>query len=385
MNGNTFKKNIIAACAFFILLIPKAGINIGVVPITLSTFLVIAMIFCTLDRNIWLKSPYFLIYGMLAGTWILICFYRSDLLVAYTDLRFGTLMWFVFTPVFWLVINYGISKGLAISARNVIFPFGITVLFGIGQLLNGLNFLQIKGITLAVGASYQNKNLGVITSSDSVTSKIPSTYQGGNIWGQCAALILVWIIAEKIYEKYSSKLIKLIVIAMPVVAISISLSRTALIAALFGLIAHFRKSLIKILFYSISTILIVTFIVPTLNPVANQRYSFESFLQAGGRGAQWQSGLSSFTFSDWLFGGDNVIGNSTFRMEGLLGMVAQIGLIGVLILFLSAKKCSFFKVNAVTISLLTCIILDSTYVSPPILWIPPILALASKKFSSSYS
>jgi hypothetical protein len=63
-------------------------------------------------------------------------------------------------------------------------------------------------------------------------------------------------------------------------------------------------------------------------------------------------------------------------MEGILGLFGQVGIIGFLLILVLWTKT--FKGNFIWIGMATliCLILDSTYVTPPLLLIPSVLSLA---------
>jgi hypothetical protein len=107
------------------------------------------------------------------------------------------------------------------------------------------------------------------------------------------------------------------------------------------------------------------------------RYSFESFTNSAGRSSQWSAGFTNYSLTDWLLGRTSIASGASFHMEGVLGVFGQVGVVGfLLILFLWVN---IFEQRFMWLGLTTliCLILDSTYLTPPLLLIPSLLTLAN--------
>jgi len=300
---------------------------------------------------------------------------RSNALIESRTLRFGIFYWFLLVPFFWVSVECLRKSGRVISPKLVIFcSFGSTI-FGIGQFLWGLNFLKIMGLTIAWGDSYERKNLSIFSAKTSVGTKVPSTFQGGNIWGQCSTLILIWVVVSQAWRIFNSRLLRFASIFSPTVAVFLSFSRTAVVAAAVTLVLYFLRNRRRALgfFTLISALILIFFFASNL---FLGRYSIDSFTNSAGRSSQWLDGITHFSLTDWLFGRSNILPESAIYMEGILGLFGQVGIIGFLLILVLWTKT--FKGNFIWIGMATliCLILDSTYVTPPLLLIPSVLSLA---------
>jgi hypothetical protein len=357
------------------LLVPKAGLNLQGIPLTVNLILVLALIIFCIFRNFHHFGLTDLILLSLILPWLTLSLSRSNALIESRTLRFGSVYWFLLVPFFWVSVECLRKSGRFISPKLVIFcSFGSTA-FGIGQFLWGLNFLKISGLTIAWGDSYERKNLSIFSANTSIGTKIPSTFQGGNIWGQCSTLILIWVVASQAWRSFNSRLLRLASIISPIVAVFLSFSRTAVVSAAVTLAFYFlrdRRRALGFLALFSAVILIIVF----ASNLSLGRYSFESFTNSAGRSSQWLDGFTHFSISDWLFGRSTILPESVFYMEGILGLFGQVGIVGfilILVLWTNTFKGIFIWLGVAS---LICLILDSTYVTPPLLLIPSVLSLA---------
>ncbi len=358
------------------LLFPKAGVNLNGIPITLNLLLIgILIIDCTM-RYMSDFGKFHFIYFSLMIPWLILCQVRSDILAENRTVRFGSVYWFLIVPLFWLSIELCIKAGHRIAPKIILYcSFGAT-LFGVCQFFLGLNFLRVNGVTIAWGDSYESKNLNIFESSFSVGTKIPSTFQGGNIWGQCSALILIWVVVFKMWKSFNSRILQFASVFSPCIAVFLSFSRTAVVTSLLCLGLYFlrdRKWFIKIAVY----ILAIFFLFSFSSRISGQRYSIESFSNSAGRSSQWKEGLSRYSVGDWLFGRSTTLAESSFSMEGLLGLFSQVGIVGFSLILLLWLKIFNGKYVWLGIGMLVCLILDSTYLTPPLLLIPSILKMVN--------
>lgn len=368
---------IIEFVAISTLLIPKAGLNMRGIPLTLNLFLVGAIILITIVKYFSFFDLNHIIILSMIIPWLLVCMFRSNALIESQTLKFGSIYWFLFVPFFW-VATYCLKKAnRCISPKLLIYCSFGTSLFGIAQYIWGLNFLKIPGITIAIGDSYEHKNLNIFEAYSSVGTKIPSTFQSGNIWGQCSALILIWIVVFKIWKEYDSKLLQILTIASPSIAVFLSLSRTAVFAVVSSLvlyaIGNLRRFLSPIFFLIFFLLLVLSNSTLSLG-----RYSLESFTNSAGRSAQWSIGINNFSLIDWAIGRSNIMPNSAYHMEGILGLFGQVGIIGFSLLLLLWINIFTKDLNWIGFGVLLCLIFDSTYISPPLLLVPGILLLVKK-------
>jgi hypothetical protein len=373
---NTRNKTLLSAVVIFTLLFPKAGLNYGGVPLTMNLLLVaIVIIGYSLSFFHKIRLYSFVIVSLMIP-WYFLVSVRSNSLIESKTLRFGSIYWFLIAPIFWIVVEILVRNNRYISQKLVVNCSLLAALFGLGQYFFGLNFLKISGLTIAWGDSYDRKNLSLFESATEVGSKIPSTFQGGNIWGQCSSLILIWVIVFQIWNVYQSKIMKIVTLVAPIVGVALSLSRTALVA-----------STLTVLLFAIGNskysarIFSGIFVIMTLSvfflPTIFDRYSVSSLSNSAGRAEQWKTGLDNYSILDWLFGRSSMSPGSAFHMEGLLGLFGQVGIIGFLMMVILWFKIYPKEFKWLGICLLICLILDSTYISPPLLLIPAILMLAT--------
>jgi hypothetical protein len=366
---------IVELVSFSTLLFPKAGMNLQGIPLTMNLFLVaILILVCIFRYSSYLKMNDIILLSFILP-WILLCLTRSNALIENRTLRFGSFYWFVLVPIFWVSANNLRRSGRKISPKLVIYcSFGAT-LFGIGQFVWGLNFLKITGLTIAWGDSYERKNLSIFDSSTTIGTKIPSTFQGGNIWGQCSSVVLIWVVVFKVWRIFESRLLQIASVISPAVAVFLSFSRTAVVASIFSLALYFLRDRRRGL--GVGAFLgIVGLLAFFTSKFSQGRYSVESFSNSAGRSTQWLAGLTNFSLNDWIFGRSNILPDSAFHMEGILGLFGQVGILGfllILLLWITTFKGSFAWLGLPT---LICVILDSTYLTPPLLLFPSILFLA---------
>lgn len=358
----------------FLVSFPKAGIVFSGIPITVNlvVFSFIALVIF-LEKKILTKSQYGLFLIFLTG-WTLLVINRSELLLNSNSAKFGVIYWLLIIPLMWILFNEQYRNSNFASIEFLIIAFTFTSLYGVQQYLFGLESMKVEGLTIAYGDSYSRKNLALAFADNSQATKIPSTFQGGNIWGQSFALILVWVIHFRIWRYVNLKALKLLSVLSPTVGVYLSFSRTALMAAFFGILLSFL-SLSNIRRYFLMPTIVTTFFIFFAISQSSNRYSFESFTNSAGRTNQWKNGIQSFGILDWIFGNPPRFDGVILEMEGLLGLLAQVGLVGFGYLVWLWLKIFPVKFNVIGLTLLLCIFLDSTYVSPPLLEFPILLLI----------
>lgn len=357
---------------------PKSGIVFSGIPVTVNLvfFSLIALIIF-FEKKILTKSHYglFLIFLI---CWSFLVINRSELLLNSIGAKFGIAYWFVLIPLMWIVLAEQFRNDHFATIKFLIIALTFTSLFGFQQFLFGLDSMKVDGLTIAYGDSYSRKNLALVFADNSQSTKIPSTFQGGNIWGQCFALVLVWVIHFKIWRQVNSKVLKVLSVFSPAVGVYLSFSRTALIAAFFGILLSFLANL-KVRRFFLVPVITLSFIFFFLITQTSNRYTFESLTNSAGRSNQWQNGFQSLSFFDWLLGSPQRFDGVSVQMEGLLGLLAQVGLVGFAFLVWLWIKIFPLKFNVIGLTLLFCVFVDSTYVSPPLLEIPILLLIMTPK------
>jgi hypothetical protein len=359
------------------LLFPKAGINTNGVPLTVNLSIVLIVIVVSIFRFFQQISFITLIVISLLIPWFFLVSVRSNSLVESRTLKFGAVYWFVIVPLFWIAIEILLRNNRKVPLKIVLYCSFAATFFGLGQYLYGLKFLKVPGLTLAWGDIYERKNLTLFNSGISIGTKIPSTFQGGNIWGQCSALILVWIIVFQVWKVYENRLMKMAVVLAPIIAILLSFSRTAVVAALitilFYIISNSKINLRRVI-GSVFCILVLLI----SQPINFDRFSLNSLTDSAGRTTQWQIGFENYSLLDWLIGRSTVTPGAAYHMEGLLGLFGQVGIFGFLLLSFIWIQYFGGQFKWLGLCIFICLFLDSTYVSPPLLLIPAVLKLASR-------
>lgn len=369
------KFNFLSLVAISTLLIPKAGLNWQGIPLTINLMLVTSLLVLSLIRHFEHISQNNLRLLSLLIPWTLLCFFRSSPLIESRTLRFGLIYWCVIVPIFWVMVEALDKSGISIDPKIAVYcSFGAS-LFGLGQFIWGLNFLKVTGLTIAWGDSYDRKNLNIFNANDAIGTKIPSTFQGGNIWGQCTSLILIWVVVFRVWRIFNSRILQIATVASPSIAVFLSFSRTAIAATVVSLAFYFLRAKKRFLGF-VLFLTFVYFIVSTTSQFSLGRYSLNSFTNSAGRTVQWASGFANYSIADWLFGRSGTPASSFIDMEGILGLFSQVGIIGFLLLLLIWMNIFKGNFKWIGVAILICLILDSTYVSPPLLLIPSLLTVS---------
>lgn len=369
------KSNLLNVVAVSTLLIPKAGLNWQGIPLTINLMMVMILIALSFFRHFEHITQINLRLLSLLLPWTLLCIFRSSPLIESRTLRFGLIYWCFIVPIFWITVESLNRSGIYINPKIVVYcSFGAT-LFGLGQFFWGLDFFKVKGLTIAWGDSYERKNLNIFNANDAIGTKIPSTFQGGNIFGQCASLILIWVIVFRVWRVFNSRLLQIATVVSPSVAVFLSFSRTAIVSAVVSLAFYFLRNQKRIL-GSVVFLSILYFIISATSQVSLGRYSLESFTNSAGRTMQWSTGLNNYSIADWVFGRNGIPASSFIDMEGILGLFGQIGIAGFLLLLFIWSNIFKGKFVWLGLATLICLILDSTYVSPPLLLIPSLLTVS---------
>ena len=364
------------------LLFPKAGINTNGIPITVNLVIIVIVIAASIFRFFQQISLASLVIISILIPWFFLASARSTTLVESRTLKFGAIYWFVIVPFFWIAIENLAKNNQKVSPKLVIHCSLAATFFGLGQYLYGLKFLNVPGLTIALGDFYERKNLNLFTDGSALGTKIPSTFQGGNIWGQCTALILVWIITFQVWNVYENKIMRIAVVLAPLTGVLLSFSRAALVAASVTIFIYILSNS-KIGLRLVAGALISVLVLVIFQPINLDRYSLNSLTDSAGRTIQWQIGFENYSLLDWLIGRSTVIPGTAYHMEGLLGLFGQVGIFGFLLLIFIWIQYFGGQFKWLGLCMFICLFLDSTYVSPPLLLIPAVLKLASSDLYSA--
>ena len=363
-----FFRPLAAACtlAFLATAIPKAGIKVAGFPFPiflLGIFISVLIISAISPRRRHGTLPLILLFAYCA--WIVL---RS---VVFTQdgpsQTFAFLAW-ALLPVVLLAISTSVTSVHPSFPRAFQLGFLVSVAFALVQQVGGVQATAIPGITYAWGDDLTQKFNTITLDTGADLTKIPSTYQNGNVYGITAAVFLV-VSLGKIFSRRASRLDYAVALGA-VIAIVLSGSRTAIIGvALAALLLILRRGGVgRKLFMVVSAGLVVALILAT-QPGLLGRYSLDLLLSTGGAGraSQWAGFLSQLSLSEFLFGT-----STRLLSEGWVGIVMQIGAFGLLLLVLTVVTLvkGIRAWGAALVVLLVGAAVDSTYVVFPTWFIP---------------
>jgi len=362
---------------------PKAGIKVGDFPFPVFLFgmiVAITILYAKRPRtplNRWLPL-------VLVG-YVAIVLARALVAAEYSaTATFGLLAWAALP-----IILFFLSTQLTTSAdqlrRFAYYGFIIAGVYGLLQVAFGVDAIAIQGLTFASGDDLSAKNNTIFADDGTTSTKIPSTYQAGNIFGMVSVLFLAVGLLQVVQRRASAR-IDLVVCALALISIGTSGSRTAIIAAFvaiaiilvkFGRIGQIVGAAFG--FVAIATVLVI------LQPALVRRYSFDLAFSDGGSGRTtlWAEALRHLSPLEILFG----MNVWQFQTEGWVGAIQQLGLVPLLVLCGIAVALSRrrFEKNVVLAVLLVGLIIDSSYLLFPTWFIPSLLVAGSAGVATSSS
>lgn len=370
------RHRLLALLAFALVAFPKAGIKPGAIPFPLllgaSAIAVVLVLLKTgrmLARGFTMCVAAFVLY---VGVSLFSEGQRGATVLAYT------IYWSASLALLALLLRTARpgqlpARNLAVLQRAVGIGLVVVLALAASQLFFGLESLKVEGLTIAYGDSYDAKPLFFEGGM-----KIPSTYQNGNLLGVVSACAFWFLRLGK--PTRAMNLITVGCLALLVV----SGSRTALLA--FALTAAIRmgvKARVAAILTSSVGLVVGYVLVRKAAPGLADRYRFESLFHSGGSGRtlQWsywwdQLDLASLVFGDpnWhpQTAGAPVTAHSL--AEGLPGLIQQVGLIGLALVFVIlcgalrlALRLGYIYVAA---PMLIAFLIDSSYAAFPVMWTP---------------
>ncbi len=271
----------------------------------------------------------------------------------------------VFAFVAWSTVPAGILFLLTRSdteyprfVKGIEFGFVGAVLYGLLQFAFGVQRVAVAGLTYAYGDDIASKNNHIYVSGLEDFSKIPSTYQNGNIFGVVAAAIFALSFAR---ISRTGRRMDYVLLVASAVAIALSGSRTAVLAAgvAFVLVYTGRGTIGRKVGVAM-LIAVVVAVVLVVQPGLVERYSIANVTASRGAGRfdSWGTIANELSVVDYL------IGTWGYRTgEGWPGVVMQLGLIGGVLLgwlvWSLTTQRTFLRIGLV--ALLTAMIVDSSY------------------------
>lgn len=372
---------IVSFCAFWILFLPKAGVRVNGLPLFVSSFcLLLLVVFLALRKKALVNRSQVSTYVIFSACWyFLVIFRNSDFQISLGN-KFAALSWFFLSPIFWILASNFRLRTRTFNINWIYLAFSLLSIYSIAQVFFGLEFLQFPGLTIALGDSYEGKNLRIYEGSHVVAVKSPSTYQSGNLFGQSAAIILIWIIELNSRKKYGSGKLRLFMIFSMAFALLLSFSRTALLALLLGCLVSFTLSQSRRRGFLGLVVILMTFLA-IFNPLIANRFSFANMTSDAGRTGVWSEAFDTYVLSDWLFGRVGPSPRNDVIMEGAVGLISQVGICGLLFIVFCWKKSGLTKWPGLTATFWFCVAVDSTYYFAPFMWIPGLVLIYGSNLS----
>jgi len=369
----TSPASFIASVAFLSAAVPKAGFLVGNLPVPLMMFVLLAGAFMLRQSGkshgagirLIILSLLWLGYRLLA-----LCLYGGTL----TDI--AALAGWYGLPLVLLMVGpaAGSLRGRTCYTWNRWLETGILMacLFGVLQKLAGLERTAVPGVTRAVGSDYSSKPLTFAGGS-----KIPSTYQNGNILGVVTGVFFL-ISALRVLSGRGSRRDHLIM-AATATATLLSGSRTSVIGMALGLgVLMVRSGLRRqtIAIFALCTVVVgfTLYLSPALSDrLIGTSVSDPALAQ---RTVIWSHVLSSTSFPEFLTGGAEWANpsDSSNLADGFIGIVQQVGIIGLALLIgvfvVITKPPLLRKWRLLLLPLVVSLAADSAYLVFPTLFLP---------------
>lgn len=220
------------------LIIPKAGVQIASVPLTLNLVLFALLIvknvqrtFVSIQISSWVGAFYygFLMLGIIST--LLVIGGRSTFQLAQNVVV-------LFSPLA-IVATRGMDRDRAM--KIVVVSLIIVNVVGLLQYAFGITRMSIQGITYTWGQSLTTKPIGYGYSSAGEADKIVSTFQNGNTYGICLVLFLPTALFWRCMSQKWKRL-RIAAIALSVAGLAICGSRSVVIPFLIvGVYLIFNK------------------------------------------------------------------------------------------------------------------------------------------------
>lgn len=327
---------------FVTMAFPKAGIQVGGLPLTLNMLLfglILLINFRTLPAYIQSIPNLFIPY------YFLFCFSILSLMVNYSQKTVSSM-----EIAMTIVVIMSPLAGVAIYNLNIEHSFKImnisTIIVGgymIIQKVFGIINTSVIGITYTLGQDLTKKNIGYTMAVEgSEANKMPSTYQNGNSSGLFLAsslfLLLLW---NPVKKKW--KALKYIGIICSSIGLLLSGSRSILFPLLILLIfilysylknLTFRKKRNVILVFILFVIILFFYFLTIGNQLYLQLYD-RFFIQTvnnptSNRGTMW---INAINYIYFLNGSSLVrflligVPNNAIGSDGMMGFLLSRGVI----------------------------------------------------------
>ncbi|MCY0905465.1 hypothetical protein [Arthrobacter sp. H14-L1] len=351
---------------------PKAGVKIGDFPFPVFLFgLFVAVLLIRVHQPRSRHTTTTVLALLAFLTWV---FVRAlQFLPSGTSSVAAFVAW-AGVPLVMFAVSTTVAGDAVKFRRAIEWGFLVAVAYAVVQFFGGLESTAIPGLTHAFGDTITNKHNVIYSDNGDDFSKIPSTYQNGNIFGIVAAVFFT-LAMMRIMAKKASHL-DVLVLCGAAIAITLSGSRTAIVAAgIAGVILLLRGGHLGRKVAVLMAVGAAVVVVIGLQPGLFARYSVNDIASTGGAGRSTMWDLAESQMSELEF----AFGTSTYRLtEGWLGIVMQIGILGIALLcvavVLVARKRPAMKLPLLV--LVAGAIIDSTYQVFPTWFLVAALAAA---------
>lgn len=347
--------------AFLTALFPKAGVKIGDFPFPVFLLgLVVAVLLAVRSGE---RRPHGPVVNVVLVLWLAFVLVRAAI-IGQSSVS-GAIAFIAWTagPTVLLYVATQSAVGHPKFARAIEMGFLVSVVYGVVQLVGGVQATAVPGLTYAYGDDLTQKNNVIYSDTGTDYSKIPSTYQNGNIYGLVAAAFFGLVLSRVI--KGRARPFDIVLLVGSCGAIALSGSRTAIVAAVFvGLLVYFSSGKVA---RKLGVLLLVVFaavVVVALQPGLLSRYSIDDLLDSGGAGRSqmWRTALRDTPLHDYWIGAA-----TDPNIEGWLGMLLRIGVVGVallaLVVFLLLRERRYMGLAIVVLGIGA--VLDSSYLLFP--------------------
>lgn len=252
--------------------------------------------------------------------------------------------------------------------------FGVmsACIFAVVQVVAGVEVTTVPGVTIALGDSYESKFITVVLDDLGAFSKIPSTYQNGNVFGVVTAFFFVTA-ACRVSSRKATRW-DLSLLTLTGTASLLAGSRTVVVALIVASFVGFlsRAPLQRRVGLGAAAVG-VGVAAFMLQPGLLERFAVTSLTDSGGAGRteRWNEVLTDVGprlivgTTDWV---------STSLAEGAVGAAQQIGVIGLLLIaglagvVTRAPGMQVWRLPLLVVAV--CFLLDSSYFVFPTWFIP---------------
>lgn len=315
--------------AFLTAAFPKAGVKIGEFPFPVFLFgLAASLILVIVGRGRRSLPP--------GTTLILMSYFALVLGRTVIFLEEGVASAVAFAawaavPVAMTFIGVQVQDAIPKLTTAIQRGFIVAVAFGLVQFVGGVEQTAVPGLTYALGDDLTSKNNVIYVDVGEDYSKIPSTYQNGNIFGLVAAAFFAMALTRLASRRATGWQYALLVSSA--IAIALSGSRTAVVAAVVAFVAVFlRGGHVGKKLTAVGLLGIAVAVVIQVQPGLVYRNSLDAVTSTGGAGriAMWARALNEMSVIELLFGTSR-----TTLVEGWLGIIMQLGIAGLALLAVS--------------------------------------------------